>query len=48
MQVISIQIKILMEVPEKIWNCIYVNDFVKAAQLFIIARHINTGIIYNS
>ncbi|CAH2264178.1 jg21718 [Pararge aegeria aegeria] len=41
---ISVQIKLLMEIPEKIWKCIGNNDFVKAAQLFIVARHINTGL----
>ncbi|XP_034833206.1 conserved oligomeric Golgi complex subunit 1 isoform X1 [Maniola hyperantus] len=41
---ISVQIKLLMEIPEKIWKCIGNNDFVKAAQLFIMARHINTGL----
>ncbi|CAH0718180.1 unnamed protein product, partial [Brenthis ino] len=43
-QVISVQIKLLMDIPEKIWKCINANDFVKAAQLFIMARHINTGL----
>nr|XP_026493363.1 conserved oligomeric Golgi complex subunit 1 [Vanessa tameamea] len=41
---LSVQIKLLMEIPERIWKCINVNDFVKAAQLFIMARHINTGL----
>ncbi|CAG9565917.1 unnamed protein product [Danaus chrysippus] len=41
---ISVQIKLLMEIPEKIWKSLEVNDFVKAAQLFIMARHINTGL----
>ncbi|XP_072937856.1 conserved oligomeric Golgi complex subunit 1 isoform X2 [Epargyreus clarus] len=41
---ISVQVKLLMEIPEKIWQCIGANDFVKAAQLFIMARHINTGL----
>lgn len=42
-QVIAIQVKLLMEIPEKIWKCIERDDFVKASQLFIMARHINTG-----
>ncbi|XP_047505586.1 conserved oligomeric Golgi complex subunit 1 isoform X1 [Pieris napi] len=41
---ISVQIKLLMEIPEKIWKCINNNNFVQAAQLFIMARHINTGL----
>ncbi|KPJ16411.1 Conserved oligomeric Golgi complex subunit 1 [Papilio machaon] len=43
-QVIAIQVKLLMEIPEKIWKCIEKDDFVKASQLFIMARHINTGL----
>ncbi|XP_038222006.1 conserved oligomeric Golgi complex subunit 1 isoform X2 [Zerene cesonia] len=41
---ISVQIKLLTEIPEKIWKCINGNDFIKAAQLFIMARHVNTGL----
>ncbi|XP_050350147.1 conserved oligomeric Golgi complex subunit 1 isoform X2 [Nymphalis io] len=41
---LSVQVKLLMEIPEKIWKSISVNDFVTAAQLFIMARHINTGL----
>ncbi|XP_045500873.1 conserved oligomeric Golgi complex subunit 1 isoform X1 [Colias croceus] len=41
---ISVQIKLLTEIPEKIWKCINSNDFIKAAQLFIMARHVNTGL----
>lgn len=41
---ISIQVKLLMEIPEKIWTSIESEDYVKATQLFIMARHINTGL----
>ncbi|CAH4021526.1 unnamed protein product [Pieris brassicae] len=41
---ICVQIKLLMEIPEKIWKCTNNNNFVQAAQLFIMARHINTGL----
>ncbi|XP_004925637.1 conserved oligomeric Golgi complex subunit 1 [Bombyx mori] len=41
---LSVQLKILMEIPEKIWTCIETEDFVKATQLFIFARHVNTGL----
>ncbi|CAG9791018.1 unnamed protein product [Diatraea saccharalis] len=41
---VAVQVKLLMEIPEKIWICIETDDFVKATQLFIIARHINTGL----
>ncbi|XP_041980829.1 conserved oligomeric Golgi complex subunit 1 [Aricia agestis] len=40
----AVQVKLLMEIPEKIWKYIGENNFVKAAQLFILARHINTGL----
>lgn len=40
---ISVQVKMLMEIPEKIWACIEAEDFVEATRLFIMARHINTG-----
>ncbi|XP_028161086.1 conserved oligomeric Golgi complex subunit 1 isoform X4 [Ostrinia furnacalis] len=41
---LAVQVKLLMEIPEKIWTCIEAEDFVKATQLFIMARHVNTGI----
>ncbi|XP_068622543.1 conserved oligomeric Golgi complex subunit 1 [Battus philenor] len=41
---IAVQVKLLMEIPEKIWKCIEADDFVKASQLFIMARHVNTGL----
>ncbi|XP_053611473.1 conserved oligomeric Golgi complex subunit 1 isoform X2 [Plodia interpunctella] len=43
-QSISLQVKLLLEIPEKIWTSIEVEDYVKATQLFIMARHINTGL----
>lgn len=43
-QSISLQVKLLMEIPEKIWTCIESQDFIKATQLFVLARHINTGL----
>uniref|UniRef100_A0A2A4JFR1 Conserved oligomeric Golgi complex subunit 1 n=1 Tax=Heliothis virescens TaxID=7102 RepID=A0A2A4JFR1_HELVI len=41
---LSVQVKLLMEIPEKIWTSIESEDYVKATQLFILARHINTGL----
>lgn len=41
---LSIQVKLLMEIPEKIWISIETEDYVKATQLFIMARHVNTGL----
>lgn len=43
MHSLSVQVKLLMEIPEKIWTSIESEDYVKATQLFIMARHINTG-----
>lgn len=40
---LSVQVKLLMEIPEKIWTSIETEDYVKATQLFIMARHVNTG-----
>ncbi|CAH0687690.1 unnamed protein product [Spodoptera exigua] len=44
MHSLSVQVKLLMEIPEKIWTSIESEDYVKATQLFIMARHINTGL----
>ncbi|KAJ8718628.1 hypothetical protein PYW08_002865 [Mythimna loreyi] len=41
---LSVQVKLLMEIPEKIWISIETEDYVKATQLFIMARHVNTGL----
>ncbi|CAH0588166.1 unnamed protein product [Chrysodeixis includens] len=41
---LSVQVKLLMEIPEKIWTSIEAEDYVKATQLFIMARHVNTGL----
>ncbi|XP_060804604.1 conserved oligomeric Golgi complex subunit 1-like [Amyelois transitella] len=43
-QSIAVQVKLLMEIPEKIWTSIEAEDYVTATQLFIMARHINTGL----
>ncbi|XP_026325897.1 conserved oligomeric Golgi complex subunit 1 isoform X2 [Hyposmocoma kahamanoa] len=41
---LAVQVKLLMEIPEKIWMCIEAEEFVTATQLFIMARHVNTGL----
>ncbi|XP_077285112.1 conserved oligomeric Golgi complex subunit 1 isoform X2 [Arctopsyche grandis] len=41
---IAIQIKLLMEIPEQIWSNVDVEDFLTATQLFLLARHIYTGL----
>ncbi|PSN54283.1 hypothetical protein C0J52_06981 [Blattella germanica] len=41
---IAIQIKILMDIPEQIWSAVEKEDYILGAQLFLFARHINTGL----
>jgi hypothetical protein len=40
---VAIQIKILMDIPEQIWSAVEKEDYILGAQLFLFARHINTG-----
>lgn len=40
---VSIQIKILIDIPEQIWSAVEKEDYILGAQLFLFARHINTG-----
>ncbi|KAL1117597.1 hypothetical protein AAG570_003912 [Ranatra chinensis] len=40
---IAAQIKLLVDLPEFAWNCIESGDYVTAAQLFLLARHVKTG-----
>lgn len=44
---ISLQIKILSQLPELIWAHLDNDEFFIATQLFIFARHINTGLRLN-
>ncbi|GFG34353.1 hypothetical protein Cfor_08794, partial [Coptotermes formosanus] len=41
---VAIQIKILMDIPEQIWSAVEKEDYILGAQLFLFARHINTGL----
>nr|CAD7457115.1 unnamed protein product [Timema tahoe] len=40
----AVQIKILVDIPEQIWSALEQEDFILAAQLFLFARHISTGL----
>lgn len=40
---VAIQIKILMDIPEQIWSAVERENYMLGAQLFLFARHINTG-----
>lgn len=44
---ISLQIKMLAQLPELIWGHLDNDEFFIATQLFIFARHINTGLRLN-
>ncbi|XP_066999265.2 conserved oligomeric Golgi complex subunit 1 isoform X2 [Anabrus simplex] len=41
---IAVQIKILMTLPEQIWSAVENEDYLLGTQLFLLARHINTGL----
>ncbi|KAG8222480.1 hypothetical protein J437_LFUL000842 [Ladona fulva] len=42
------QLKLLMDIPEKIWAAMDEEDYLLAAQLYLLARHINTSLQYSS
>ncbi|RUS88515.1 hypothetical protein EGW08_003691, partial [Elysia chlorotica] len=42
------QIKLLMDFPEKIWSSVDCQDYLKATQLYLLARHINTSLHLDS
>lgn len=39
----AVQIKILMGFPEQLWAALEKQDYILAAQLYLLAKHINTG-----
>ncbi|ELU03987.1 hypothetical protein CAPTEDRAFT_219346 [Capitella teleta] len=41
---IAVQIKLLLDMPEKIWHALEDCSFLQASQLFLLARHINTSL----
>lgn len=40
---IAAQLSILVDLPEMIWSSIGSKDYVRAAQLYLLGRHIKTG-----
>lgn len=40
---VAIQIKILILIPEIIWTCLDVHNYLKAVQIYLLAIHIHTG-----
>ncbi|XP_012934565.1 conserved oligomeric Golgi complex subunit 1 isoform X1 [Aplysia californica] len=38
------QIKLLMDIPEKIWSSVESQEYLEATQLYLLARHINTSL----
>ncbi|KAI8792747.1 conserved oligomeric Golgi complex subunit 1 [Biomphalaria glabrata] len=38
------QIKLLMDIPEKIWSNVDSQEYLKATQLYLLARHINASL----
>ncbi|XP_075235076.1 conserved oligomeric Golgi complex subunit 1 [Lycorma delicatula] len=41
---IAVQLKLLIELPEYIWTALDKNDFATATQLYMLGRHIKTGL----
>lgn len=42
---VIVQIKILMDIPEHIWSSIERKDLLFASQLYLVAQHINYGLV---
>ncbi len=43
---LAAQIKLLMDIPERIWNAIEAGEFVTATKLYLFARHIHTNLSF--
>ena len=43
---VVMQIKILMDIPEYIWSAIDSRDLLMAAQLYILAQHVNYSLTF--
>ena len=39
---VALQMKLLSKTPEKIWLCLEQRSYLKAAQYYLLARHIHT------
>ncbi|XP_046399880.1 conserved oligomeric Golgi complex subunit 1 [Ischnura elegans] len=45
---LAVQVKLLMVIPEEIWSAMDEEDYLLAAQLFLLARHVNTSLQFSS
>ncbi|XP_071095427.1 conserved oligomeric Golgi complex subunit 1-like isoform X2 [Haliotis cracherodii] len=45
---VAAQIKLLLDMPEKIWSSNDSRDYLTATQLYLLARHVNTSLQLNS
>ncbi|XP_071449807.1 conserved oligomeric Golgi complex subunit 1 isoform X2 [Hetaerina americana] len=45
---LAVQVQLLMVIPETIWSAMDEEDYLLAAQLFLLARHINTSLQVSS
>ncbi|XP_014666328.1 PREDICTED: conserved oligomeric Golgi complex subunit 1-like isoform X2 [Priapulus caudatus] len=45
---VAAQIKLLLDIPEKIWATVDAADYLRATQLYLLARHIHTGLHLDS
>ncbi|XP_041368193.1 conserved oligomeric Golgi complex subunit 1-like [Gigantopelta aegis] len=45
---IATQIKLLLDMPEKMWSSVDKRDYLSATQLYLLARHINTSLTLDS
>ena len=44
---LAAQIKLLMDIPERIWTSVEAGEFVTATKLYLFARHIHTNLSFN-
>ncbi|WAR00774.1 COG1-like protein, partial [Mya arenaria] len=45
---VSAQIKLLLDIPEKVWTFLDGQDFLSASRLYLLAQHINTSLHLHS
>ena len=44
---LAAQIKLLMDIPERIWNAIEAREYVTATKFYLFARHIHTNLTFH-
>lgn len=45
---VASQIKLLLDIPEKMWTCLDYEDYLSASRLYLLAQHINTSLHLSS